>query len=61
MDYPWALDNGVKCCKTYTGATPEKDLQFTDPPSLCENEDWIPCRPFQAICRSRVNPGKLTS
>lgn len=57
VDHPWAFDLGFKCCKTYKGANLDQELEFNDPSSSCENDDWIPCPNLERLCRSRVNPG----
>lgn len=57
VDYPWAFDFGLKCCKTYKGAILNQDLEYNDPITACENANWIPCPSLETLCRSRVEPG----
>ncbi|XP_059089324.1 uncharacterized protein LOC131885316 [Tigriopus californicus] len=55
-EFPWAFDNGRKCCRTYSVANRSQPLEYEDSPSKCMNNNWIDCPNTRYFCVSFANP-----
>ncbi|XP_059085744.1 uncharacterized protein LOC131882571 isoform X2 [Tigriopus californicus] len=51
-EYPWAFDNGRRCCRTFSVTNRSQPLQYEDSPSKCMNNNWINCPNTKLFCVS---------
>lgn len=59
-EFPWAFDNGRKCCRSYIVANRSEPLQFDDSESNCMEHNWIDCANTNE-CISFSNPCQFKS
>ncbi|XP_059085782.1 uncharacterized protein LOC131882599 isoform X2 [Tigriopus californicus] len=55
-EFPWAFDNGRKCCRTYSVTNRSQPLQYEDTSSKCKNNNWIDCPNTRYFCVSYSRP-----